>query len=606
MNMLLALNMVTVSLGKITASGDKVVLDAEYREIFANIKSGDFENDPEILALYTRLLETLSAYRLTEEESRTVTRIYNARQHRALNAAISSLKIRDLDIFFATLFSRGANGYFGYADIMTDVRSAVSWQLSEETIVELNGLQKEFLAAGSALQKKYGLPENLCLKQEEVDYFVQTISQTDDEKALEMYPVLQNAFANYPPFWFYWGRTATSSDVELTLACLDKFDSLYRSALRRDPFLAEAAKIRIVHEEWTSSERLTELLAIFKENLNELDWLDNLFYGTVTWAAGNREEGIAAVRNNIFQKIETRISGAVLDSLEKENFDAEKFVTAFRDATSDEKQGTPDRVALTAWIAGQDAAATIGAQQMMNENSPIPYLIAWQLLRASDKILAATFEAKHAELAGQNASAYAAVFDDVKSAAGQGNVRAQWLLGLMYENGWGVARDVVSSAKWYRAAAEGGNSAAQTTYAAMCEHGTGTKKSVSEALKWYTLAAKSGDERAQFELGRMYRTGTGVKRDLATAARNFQDSAEGGYAPAQAMLGEMYRKGTGLQKDLFESYKWSWLAKLNGEESAQTNLNALEGRGKRSKLDPMTRELAKSQAQKMYNQAHGN
>ncbi len=605
MDTLSALNTAIVSLGRITASGDRVVLDAECREIFANLKIGNPEYDPEIVDLYTRLFELLSAHRLTEEELRIVSRIYDARQRRALNAAFSSLKMRDLDIFFATLFSRGANGYFGYSDIMADVRAAISWQLDDETHEELKGFQRELLVAGDALQKKYGLPENLRLTQEEVDYFEQVIAQTDDEKALEMYPVLQSAFEYYSPFWFYWARAAASSDVELTLSLLDKFDSLCRPVLLRDPFIAEATKMRIVHEEWTSSERLIELLLRFKENMDEHDWLDNLFYGTVTWAAGDREGGITAVRNNLLQKIETRISGVVLEVLESEKFDAEKLRTAFLNATEGEKHDSPDRVVLSAWLAGNDVAAESGAQQMMGENSPIPYLIAWQLLRKSDKVLAASFEARHAELASRDASAYAAVFSDVNSAAGKGNARAQWLLGLMYESGWGVACDVSSAAKWYKAAAGQGHSAAQTAYAAMCERGTGTKKDVKEAVKWYSRAARSGDERAQFELGRMYRAGTGVKRDIAAAAQNFTESAKAGYPPAQAILGELYRKGAGVPKDLFESYRWSWLAKLNGEKSAQANLNALEGRGKRSKLDPMALELAKAQAQKMYDEMHG-
>ncbi len=611
MNTMTALNVAIVSLGRITSTGDRVVLDAERREILANLKLSDLENEPEIVALYSRMVETLSAHRLTEDEMETVARIYDARQRRALNTALSSLKVRELDIFFATLFSRGANAYFGYREVMSDVHDALSWKLGDETVAELNGLQKEFLAAGARLQIKYGLPENLRLTQEEVDYFEGAIAQTDDAKALEMYPVLLSAFASYPPFWLYWAQAAASSDVEQTLSSLGQFDLIRRPVLRRDPFLAQAMKMRIVLEEWTSDERLAELLTLFRENMDEGDWLDNLFYGTVTWASGDCEGGIAAVRNNILQKRETRVSEVVLAAMENENFDVEKFRTAFRAATADEPQGPTDRAALFAWLGGHDSAAMKLAQSSMDGSSPLPYLVASQILRKSseiksDKALAATFEDRHAELARRDASAYVAVLTDVNVAAGQKNARAQLLLGMMYENGWGVMRDLPTAARCYALAAEQGNEVAQMIYAAMCERGTGMKKNPSEAFKWYSRAAKSGDERAQYEVGRMYRTGTGVKRDLASAARNFQDSALGGYAPAQAALGELYRKGAGVKRDLVESYKWSWLAKLNGEKSAQANLNVLEGKGiQGAKLDQVKRALAKSQAQKLYDQAHG-
>ncbi len=609
-NTLLALNMAIVSLGRVTASGDRVVLDAECREIFANLKPGDLEKEPQIVSLYSRLLEAMSAHRLTEDELKTVARIYDARQRRALSSALESLKVRDLDIFFATLFSRGANGYFGYRDIMTEVHGAITWQLGEEALTELNALQNEFLAAGATLVRKYGLPENYKITPEELDYLEKAIAQTDDEKALEMYPVLLSAFSTYPPFWFYWAKAAASSDVEQMLSDIGEFERIYRPVMRRDPFLAEATKMRIVHEEWTSTERLAELLARFRENYDERDWLDNLFYGSVTWAAGDREAGIATVRNNILNGTETRITGAVLAAMERENFDAEEFRTAFSNATKDEFQGPPERVALTAWLGGHDADAMRLAQQAMDGSSPIPYFVAWQVLRKSnekksDRTLAAEFEVRHAELAERDTAAYTDVVGNVNVVAGQGNARAQLLLGLMCENGWGVVRDLTHAAKWYSLSAKQGNDAAQTVYASMCERGIGRKKDISEAVKWYSLAAKSGNERAQYEIGRMYRAGTGVKRDLASAARNFKASASAGYAPAQTALGELYRKGAGVPKDLVESYKWSWLAKMNGDKSAQANLNALDGHGKHAKLDSVKLALAKSQAQKLYDEAHG-
>ena len=45
--------------------------------------------------------------------------------------------------------------------------------------------------------------------------------------------------------------------------------------------------------------------------------------------------------------------------------------------------------------------------------------------------------------------------------AEQGDVDAQYNLGVMYDNGWGVLQDYAEAMKWYRLAADQGNETAQ-------------------------------------------------------------------------------------------------------------------------------------------------
>jgi len=56
---------------------------------------------------------------------------------------------------------------------------------------------------------------------------------------------------------------------------------------------------------------------------------------------------------------------------------------------------------------------------------------------------------------------YAGVAKWYRKAAEQGDTRAQYNLGLMYNNGQGVPRDDAEAVRWYRKAAEQGNARAQ-------------------------------------------------------------------------------------------------------------------------------------------------
>ena len=65
-------------------------------------------------------------------------------------------------------------------------------------------------------------------------------------------------------------------------------------------------------------------------------------------------------------------------------------------------------------------------------------------------------------------------------------------LGLCYEHGWGVDKDLKIAVKCYLKAAEQGNPFGQNRLAAMYEAGEGIEKNAAEAQKWYDLAEAQG------------------------------------------------------------------------------------------------------------------
>ncbi len=78
-------------------------------------------------------------------------------------------------------------------------------------------------------------------------------------------------------------------------------------------------------------------------------------------------------------------------------------------------------------------------------------------------------------------------------AAEQGYSEAQFNLGLMHANGWGVEMNDQEAAKWYRLAAEQGFITAQTSLAMLCHKGRGVEQNLVEAYMWYDIAVQLGD-----------------------------------------------------------------------------------------------------------------
>ncbi len=112
---------------------------------------------------------------------------------------------------------------------------------------------------------------------------------------------------------------------------------------------------------------------------------------------------------------------------------------------------------------------------------------------------------------------YATALREWEPLAKQGNATAQYNLGLMYDNGWGVPKNDKIAVKWYRLAAEQGNASAQYNLGLMYDNGKGVPKNDKIAVKWYKLAAEQGNAGAQSNLGAMYANGTGVLQDYVRA-----------------------------------------------------------------------------------------
>jgi len=85
--------------------------------------------------------------------------------------------------------------------------------------------------------------------------------------------------------------------------------------------------------------------------------------------------------------------------------------------------------------------------------------------------------------------------------AEQGNDKAQFTLGLMFNDGQGVPQDYEEAIKWFRLAAEQENHKAQLSLGLSYKDGKGVIKDLEEAMKLVTLAADGGIPLAQYYLG---------------------------------------------------------------------------------------------------------
>lgn len=217
---------------------------------------------------------------------------------------------------------------------------------------------------------------------------------------------------------------------------------------------------------------------------------------------------------------------------------------------------------------------------------------------------------------------YGEAYDVFVSAAEKGLAAAQIELGIMYTEGWGVAKDLEKSEHWYRMAANQGDGIALVSLGFMYYNGTvvpenrleaaklweralklniypiprgwenwsadveaklgtmylygdGVQQNYDEALRCLTRAASAGDTLAQNNLGYMYGTGKGVERDYYKAVKWYKEAAMQGDATAQNNMGFMYELGQGVELDYNKAIEWYQKAAAQGYQIAQQNLERI-------------------------------
>jgi TPR repeat protein len=99
-------------------------------------------------------------------------------------------------------------------------------------------------------------------------------------------------------------------------------------------------------------------------------------------------------------------------------------------------------------------------------------------------------------------------FDETMEKAKQGSSVSQYIIATQYQYGFGeVEEDDVEAVKWMRKAALQGEVIAEYNLGLMLANGEGVPKNYLKAMEWLNKAARQGYVKGQFTLGKIYAEG---------------------------------------------------------------------------------------------------
>ena len=145
----------------------------------------------------------------------------------------------------------------------------------------------------------------------------------------------------------------------------------------------------------------------------------------------------------------------------------------------------------------------------------------------------------------------------------QGDAKSQFSLGLAYEDGDGVPKNIPEAMRWYQLAAEQGHRSAQYNLGLLYRK----DNQYANAIYWYKKAVDQGHLRATFNLGWIYDD----QGQFQEAIRYYEMAANQGHEKAQYNLGLIYDN----QKQYPDAIRYYEMAVAQGHTSATYNLGLI-------------------------------
>jgi len=162
----------------------------------------------------------------------------------------------------------------------------------------------------------------------------------------------------------------------------------------------------------------------------------------------------------------------------------------------------------------------------------------------------------------------------LNSAARQGSLSAAFILGRLYDEGWGVEADPRKAFSWYLRAASAGLPEAFFFVGSAYDLGQGTRQDSAKALGWFRRAAAAGDKTGACMAAVAVFEGRGTRMDRRRGMTLLRKAAREGSHEAMDYLAAYYLS----QRDRRQAKVWAERAIEAGNRVAALRLRDSQSR----------------------------
>ena len=255
-----ALNLCLVSVSQIIDYSDLYVLEQEYEGILNNLNLEHIPKDEALLDILRQILDTITFFRIEEQEKKFIEQEYQDRMKSAVWSAIPNCNVfvgGNPQAILLSLVSQVGSGYMSYRREKARAgrdREKALWNLQKAAIEQFNGLRRELFTTAWRLADRYGFPDAWRLTESQIERYNRVLMDQNLTRRLVRLEDLAGEFEAYPPFWYFMGHTAlliAAADPEQNEAMRERARDAFaryfainqtaRELLRTDPVCATCA-----------------------------------------------------------------------------------------------------------------------------------------------------------------------------------------------------------------------------------------------------------------------------------------------------------------------------------------------------------------------------
>jgi hypothetical protein len=302
----LILNYSHQALFKIATYQDSVVLEEQYSEIINNLDITKIE-DLELVQLIQSLLSTLSKHRLNNDLKLLLDKQYE----KQIDFALSDYMVQNVlsetqrSFFnpvqaFTNLASAAPTSYMNYRHHMDQLarkHDIDEFLLSQDSILELDAIRKEFLSTYWTLMKRHSIPDKYRVTEAQFEYLNTQIEENDPVVRYRNLSKVIQQYEAYPTALFELAKTAQELGENET--AYNYFAQLVESKMPifRQDDLQAATHMHMVMLTHTKKEKERHIEKMLSEM--KLNGRYNLFAGIYFLNEGNNTRAKELFQTNI-------------------------------------------------------------------------------------------------------------------------------------------------------------------------------------------------------------------------------------------------------------------------------------------------------------------
>lgn len=216
-----ALNLCTVSVSQIIDYNDINILEQEYNAILNNLNLQEMPKDEAFLDILKHLLDTITFFRIQEDEKKIIEMDYQKKIKDAIWKAIPSPSViiasSDPKVMAMALATQVGIGYMNYRRAKAESQDEYEkskWRLHESALEQFNALQRDLFTTAWRIADEYEFNDKWRLTENQLKQFNNILMDTNLIRKYERLESVQEQYEAYPPFWYQIGSAANKISYE--------------------------------------------------------------------------------------------------------------------------------------------------------------------------------------------------------------------------------------------------------------------------------------------------------------------------------------------------------------------------------------------------------